>query len=46
MKEGKWEKKSLTGIELNEKTLEIIGIGNIGTIVAEKADALGMHVIA
>jgi D-3-phosphoglycerate dehydrogenase len=46
MKEGKWEKKALMGIELYEKTLGIIGIGNIGSLVAEKALALGMRVIA
>jgi len=46
MKEGKWEKKSLMGTELYEKTLGVIGIGNIGSIVAEKAVALGMRVIA
>jgi len=46
MKLGKWEKKSLMGIELYEKTLGIIGIGNIGALVAQKAVALGMRVIA
>ncbi|MGD0229421.1 MAG: phosphoglycerate dehydrogenase [Syntrophorhabdales bacterium] len=46
MKEGKWEKKSLMGVEVYEKTLGVIGIGNIGMIVAEKGIALGMKVIA
>ena len=46
MKQGKWEKKALMGIELYEKTLGVIGIGNIGALVAEKALALGMRVIA
>jgi D-3-phosphoglycerate dehydrogenase / 2-oxoglutarate reductase len=46
MKQGKWEKKALMGIELDGKTLGIIGIGNIGSIVADKALALGMKVIA
>ncbi|MCX8022608.1 MAG: phosphoglycerate dehydrogenase [Syntrophorhabdaceae bacterium] len=46
MKQGKWEKKMLMGIELYEKTLGVIGVGNIGSIVAEKALALGMKVIA
>lgn len=46
MKQGKWEKKILMGIELYEKTLGIIGIGNIGSLVAEKALALGMKVVA
>jgi D-3-phosphoglycerate dehydrogenase / 2-oxoglutarate reductase len=46
MKQGRWEKKSLMGIEISGKTLGVIGIGNIGSIVAEKALALGMKVIA
>lgn len=46
MKQGKWEKKLLMGVEVYEKTLGVIGIGNIGMIVAEKAVALGMKVIA
>lgn len=45
MREGKWEKKSYEGIELNGKTLGVIGIGRIGRLVAEKAAALGMNVI-
>ena len=46
MKQGKWEKKLLMGIEVYDKTLGVIGVGNIGMIVAEKAVALGMKVIA
>ncbi len=46
MKQGKWEKKLLMGLEVYDKTLGVIGIGNIGMIVAEKAVALGMKVIA
>lgn len=46
MKEGKWEKKALMGVEIYGKTLGVIGIGNIGMIVAEKALALGMKVLA
>jgi D-3-phosphoglycerate dehydrogenase len=46
MKEGLWEKKLLMGVEVYEKTLGVIGIGNIGMIVAEKAVALGMKVMA
>ena len=34
------------GIEISGKTLGIVGIGNIGAIVAEKALALGMRVVA
>ncbi len=46
MKQGKWEKKLLMGVEVYDKTLGVIGIGNIGMIVAEKAAALGMQVLA
>jgi len=46
MKGGKWLKKQLEGVELNQKTLGIIGIGNIGTAVARRALAFGMQVLA
>ncbi len=45
MKEGKWEKNSFIGTELTDKTLGIIGIGNIGKIVAERALGLKMIVL-
>ncbi len=46
MKEGKWEKKRFMGRELTGKVLGIIGIGRIGSIVAERAQGLKMQVIA
>jgi D-3-phosphoglycerate dehydrogenase len=46
MKAGKWEKKKFMGVELYNKTLGIIGIGVIGTIVADRARALKMRLIA
>ncbi|MEW6036083.1 MAG: hydroxyacid dehydrogenase [Candidatus Micrarchaeota archaeon] len=46
MKGGRWEKKSLTGREIEGSTLGIIGYGRIGAAVARKAHALGMKVIA
>lgn len=46
MKDGSWIKKQLTGSELYGKTLGIIGVGNIGSLVAEKAACLGMKVLA
>ncbi len=46
MKAGKWEKKSFMGREVTNKTLGIIGIGRIGSIVANRAQGLGMKVIA
>jgi D-3-phosphoglycerate dehydrogenase len=46
MKSGRWEKRQLTGIEIDGKTLGIDGIGRIGRSLAAKAHALGMRVIA
>lgn len=46
LKDGKWDKKSFMGTELNTKTLGIIGLGNIGRIVASRGQGLGMKVIA
>ena len=45
MKSGKWEKKSLIGVQLADKTLGIIGMGRIGRKLSEYARALGMTVI-
>jgi D-3-phosphoglycerate dehydrogenase / 2-oxoglutarate reductase len=45
MKQGQWIKKQLEGIELNGKTLGIVGMGNIGTTIACKAAALGMKIL-
>ncbi len=43
---GKWEKNRFMGVELFNKTLGIIGCGNIGSIVADRALGLKMKVIA
>jgi D-3-phosphoglycerate dehydrogenase / 2-oxoglutarate reductase len=43
---GKWEKSKFMGVELFGKTLGLIGCGNIGSIVAERALGLKMKVIA
>ncbi|MCP4646867.1 MAG: hydroxyacid dehydrogenase [bacterium] len=45
MKEGKWEKKSLSGTEIHGKTLGLIGCGRIGSLTGEKAHKLGMKVL-
>ena len=45
MKQGKWEKKRLSGFEIKGKTMGIIGLGRIGYLVAEKAKALGMKLL-
>src|ERR1700752_2585652 len=43
---GKWEKSKFVGVELYAKTLGLIGCGNIGSIVADRAQGLKMKVIA
>eukprot|EP01034_Spumella_vulgaris_P004647 gene4647-5938_t len=43
---GKWEKNKFMGTELSFKTLGLIGCGNIGSIVAERAIGLKMRVVA
>lgn len=43
---GKWEKSKFMGTELTGKTLGLIGCGNIGSVVAERALGLKMKVIA
>ena len=43
---GKWEKSKFMGVELTGKTLGVIGAGNIGGIVCDRARALKMKVIA
>ncbi|HNQ91591.1 MAG TPA: phosphoglycerate dehydrogenase [Alphaproteobacteria bacterium] len=43
---GKWEKSKFMGVELYAKVLGLIGCGNIGAIVANRALGLGMKVIA
>jgi len=45
MKEGKWEKKKLKGTEIAGKTLGLIGFGRIGSLVGQKANAMGMEVL-
>ena len=43
---GKWEKNRFMGVEITSKTLGIVGCGNIGSIVANRAIGLKMKVIA
>ena len=45
LKAGLWEKKKLQGREVYQKVLGVIGIGKIGSIVADRARGLKMHVI-
>jgi D-3-phosphoglycerate dehydrogenase len=43
---GKWEKSKFVGVELYAKILGLVGCGNIGSIVADRAQGLKMKVIA
>jgi len=43
---GRWERKNFSGIELMDKTLGILGFGRIGQLVAHRAKAFGMRVVA
>jgi D-3-phosphoglycerate dehydrogenase len=44
--EGKWDRSKYSGVELYEKTLGIVGFGRIGQLVAHRARAFGMRVLA
>lgn len=46
LKEGRWERSKWEGVELADKTLGIIGLGRIGKLVAQRALAFGMKLIA
>ncbi len=45
MKAGKWEKKKFEGMELYNRTLGVLGAGNIGRYVVSRAKGLGMKVV-
>ncbi len=42
---GRWERERFTGVELHGKTLGIIGLGRIGTLVAQRAGVFGMRLL-
>jgi len=46
IKEGKWDRKKFMGIQLNNKTLGIVGLGRIGSAVAIRSRSFGMRIIA
>ncbi|MCA1574244.1 MAG: phosphoglycerate dehydrogenase, partial [Acidobacteria bacterium] len=46
LRSGKWERKNFVGVELQEKTLGIIGLGRIGRAVGSRARAFGMNIVA
>ncbi len=43
--DGRWERSQWSGTELHDKTLGVVGLGNIGGLVVERARAFGMRVI-
>ena len=45
MRAGEWKKKKLKGTEIQDKTLGLIGFGNIGQAVGRRAHALGMRIL-
>ncbi|MBX7159874.1 MAG: phosphoglycerate dehydrogenase [Acidimicrobiia bacterium] len=46
LRAGRWDRKHLQGVELYGKTLGILGLGRIGSLVAERAAAFGMTLVA
>ena len=46
LKAGKWERSKWEGVELHGKTLGVIGLGKIGALVAQRALAFGMRLVA
>jgi D-3-phosphoglycerate dehydrogenase len=46
MQKGIWEKKKYTGVEINGKTLGVIGLGRVGLEVSRRAKGIGMKVLA
>ncbi len=46
LRAGRWDRKRLQGMELHGKTLGILGLGKIGTLVAQRAAAFGMRIVA
>ncbi|HVM03257.1 MAG TPA: phosphoglycerate dehydrogenase [Acidimicrobiales bacterium] len=46
LKAGRWERSRWEGVELHGKTLGVVGLGRIGTLVAQRALAFGMRLMA
>ena len=46
LKAGRWERKKFIGVELQGKTLGIVGLGRIGRVVASRARAMDMQIVA
>ena len=46
LKHGSWERERFRGVELQGKTLGVVGLGRVGVLVAQRAAAFGMRIIA
>lgn len=46
LREGRWDRKKFKGVELHGKTLGVLGLGKIGTLVAQRASSFGMKIVA
>ncbi|MDQ3146358.1 MAG: phosphoglycerate dehydrogenase [Actinomycetota bacterium] len=46
LKAGKWQRSQWEGVELHGKTLGVVGLGRIGSLVAQRAHAFGMRILA
>ncbi|MGH3442950.1 MAG: phosphoglycerate dehydrogenase [Nitriliruptorales bacterium] len=46
LRAGKWERSRWSGLELHGKTLGVLGLGRIGTLVAQRCSAFGMRLLA
>ena len=44
--QGRWERSKWEGVELSDKTLGVVGLGRIGKLVAQRAHAFGMRLVA
>ncbi len=46
LRAGRWERERFQGVELHGKTLGVVGLGRVGTMVAQRALAFGMRIVA
>ena len=46
LKQGKWERSKWEGVELHGKVLGVVGLGRVGALVAQRASAFGMKLVA
>ncbi len=46
LRDGRWERSNWTGMELHDKVLGVLGLGRIGTLVAQRCHAFGMRLMA